>query len=64
MIHEKYKAGNLTADELHLYKAVGPRVVMLTVNTVAADADVVTATHDLGKSVLASCVEYGRTGCE
>ena len=34
VIHEKYKAGNLTADELHLYKAVGPRVVMLTVNTV------------------------------
>jgi hypothetical protein len=59
VIHEKYKVGEKTADELHLYKSVGPRVVMLTVNTVADDADAVTATHELGEKVLAGA-KYNR----
>ncbi len=37
VIHEKYKVGQHIADQLHIYRSVGPRVVMLTVNSVSDD---------------------------
>ena len=33
-IHERYKAGDKEYDELHLYRDLGPRIVMVTVNTI------------------------------
>jgi hypothetical protein len=53
-VHEKYKVGDSTADELHLYENVGPRVLMLTVNSVADDADIVAAEHKAGEDLLLS----------
>jgi hypothetical protein len=52
VIHEKYKVGDATADQLHIYKAVGPRVVMLTVNATAADPDKVAAIQTAAKDML------------
>ena len=59
VIHEKYKVGKATADELHVYKNVGPRLVEMTVNTVASDPDKVKTTHDQGESLLDG-TKYGR----
>ena len=53
-IHEIYKVGEKTADELHLYNNVGPRVLMLTVNTVADDPKTVAAEHKAGEDLLLS----------
>jgi hypothetical protein len=53
IVHEKYKAGDKTADQIHVYRAVGPRVLMLTVNSVADDPDKAAAIHAAGKDMLA-----------
>ena len=52
VIHEKYKVGEFIADQLHVYKAVGPRVMMMTVNSVSTDPDKTKAIHDLGEATL------------
>jgi hypothetical protein len=59
VIHEKCKAGPSTADELHVYKAVGPRVLMLTVNSVAADPDKAATIHKDGEDLL-DAVKFNR----
>src|SRR5206468_11909227 len=33
-IHERYQDGEKEYDELHLYRDLGPRVAMVTVNTI------------------------------
>lgn len=56
-IHEKFKTGEnheKTAEQLHLYRRVGPRVVMVTVNTSADSADDVKAALTAGEDVAAS----------
>jgi hypothetical protein len=52
VIHEKYKVGDRVADQLHVYKAVGPRVLMLTVMSVAADPDKAAAILGAGEDML------------
>jgi len=59
VIHEKYKAGNHVADQLHVYKAVGPRVVMMTVNSVADDDDKTADIHAAGENLL-DAVKFNR----
>jgi hypothetical protein len=59
VIHEKYKAGKNVADQLHIYKSVGPRVVMMTVNSVADDDDKTADIHAVGESLLDS-VKFNR----
>jgi hypothetical protein len=54
IVHEKYKVGEKTADQIHVYRAVGPRVLMLTVNSVADDADKTASIHAAGKDMLAA----------
>jgi hypothetical protein len=53
-VHEKYEHGDKVADELHLYKNVGPRVVMLTVNTWVNDDTAAAPIHAAGEDVLVS----------
>jgi hypothetical protein len=53
-IHEKYMAGDKTVDQLHVYKSVGPRVLMLTVSSLADDADVAAAELKAGEDLLLS----------
>ncbi len=53
-IHEKFKVGQYVEDELHIYKSVGPRVLMATVSTVEKDEAAVTATHKAAEDLLAS----------
>lgn len=50
-VHEKYQHGDKTADELHLYKNLGPRVVMVTVNTWVADDAAARALQAAGEDV-------------
>jgi hypothetical protein len=60
-IHEKYQAGDKVADELHLYRNVGPRVAMVTVNAwVTDDADAMKI-HEIGEEVLASA-KWSKSG--
>jgi hypothetical protein len=60
VIHEKYKVKNdQVADQLHVYKSVGPRVLMLTVNSVAIDADRTAAIHAAGEDLL-DAVKFNR----
>jgi hypothetical protein len=59
IIHEKYKVGDKTADQLHIYKSVGPRVLMLTVNTTADDPDKVADVQKTAKDLLAA-VKFNR----
>jgi hypothetical protein len=51
VVHEKYKAGDKTVDTMHIYKSVGPRVLMLLVSTSADDAakvaDIQTAAEEM-----------------
>jgi len=54
VIHEKYKVGDAVADQLHIYKSVGPRVLMLTVNTTAADPDKVASVQKDAEEMLAA----------
>ncbi|HEY2587236.1 MAG TPA: hypothetical protein VGI81_15935 [Tepidisphaeraceae bacterium] len=53
-VHEKYQVGEKTADELHLYRNVGPRVVMVTVNAWVTDDAAAKPVHQAGEDVLAS----------
>jgi len=54
VIHEKFKVGDATEDELHLYKSVGPRTVMVTASCVSPDPAVVADTFTAAKASLAS----------
>lgn len=53
-VHEKYQSGEKVADELHIYRNVGPRVVMVTVNAWAADDAEVKGIHKAGEDLAAS----------
>jgi hypothetical protein len=52
VVHERYKVGDQIADQLHIYKQVGPRVLMLLVNTTNGDADKVKAIQDAAREML------------
>jgi hypothetical protein len=52
VIHEKYKVGDKTADQMHIYKSVGPRVLMLTVNSVADDPAKTISIHAAAEQML------------
>jgi hypothetical protein len=54
IVHEQYKVGDKVADQLHIYRAVGPRVLMLTVNSVADDPAKTAQTHAAAKDLLAA----------
>jgi hypothetical protein len=47
------------AEQLHLYRAVGPRVVECTINTVAEDADTVKAEQTAAQEALLSVTPPG-----
>jgi hypothetical protein len=51
-VHEKYQSGDKIADELHLYRTVGPRVVMVTVNAWVSDDAGAKPIHSAGEDVL------------
>lgn len=53
-VHEKYQSGDKIADELHLYRTVGPRVVMVTVNAWVTDEAGAKPIHVAGEDVLVS----------
>jgi hypothetical protein len=53
-VHEKYQSGEKVADELHIYRNVGPRVVMVTVNAWLSDESGVKQIHKAGEDVLVS----------
>lgn len=53
-VHEKYEVDGKTADELHLYRKVGPRIVMLTVNAWVDDDEAAKPIHKAGENLLAS----------
>ena len=53
-VHEKYQSGDKVADEVHIYRTVGPRVVMLTVNAWVNDEAGAKAIHTAGEDVLVS----------
>jgi hypothetical protein len=54
VIHEKFKEGDETCDQLHVYKSVGPRVLMLTVNSVAKEPGKSASIHKAGEAALDS----------
>jgi hypothetical protein len=51
-IHEKFKVGDNVMDRLHIYKAVGPRVLLLTANSLAKDEEKITAIQKAGQEML------------
>lgn len=53
-VHEKYQAGDKVADELHIYRNVGPRVVMVTVNAWVSDDAAAKLIHKAGEDLAAS----------
>ena len=53
-IHEKYQQGEKVADELHLYRNLGPRVVMATVSAWDRDDAAAADIHKSGEEVLLS----------
>lgn len=53
-VHEKYEVDGKTADELHLYRNVGPRVVMVTVNAWVADEQQARPIHKAAEDLLVS----------
>jgi hypothetical protein len=58
VIYERFKLGadgKITEDQMHLYKQVGPRVMMVTVSCVSDDADLIKADHKAAEDLLASC---------
>lgn len=59
VIHEKYKVGAQVADQLHVYRSVGPRVLMLTVNADSDDPDKNVQIHKDGEDLLAA-VKFNR----
>lgn len=58
-IREKYMDGNKVADQLHLYRMVGKRVVLVTVKTVA-EGDAGAAHHTLAEAVALSAAAAGK----
>jgi hypothetical protein len=59
VIHEKFTVGAVTEDQMHLYKSVGPRTLMLTVSTVSPDPASAADTFAAAKTSLASA-KYNR----
>lgn len=53
-VHEKYQSGDKVADELHIYRNVGPRVVMVTVNAWVSDEAQAKAIHEAGEDLAVS----------
>lgn len=53
-VHEKYQSGDKVADELHIYRAVGPRLVMVTVNAWVLDEAQAKAIHQAGIDLAVS----------
>lgn len=53
-VHEKYQQGDNVADELHLYRDLGPRVVMVTANAMGKESNDAKAVHKAGEEVLLS----------
>jgi hypothetical protein len=53
-IHEQYKAGDATEDVLRLYRQVGPKVVMVTVNSKSPDDARDRELHQTGEEVSLS----------
>jgi hypothetical protein len=53
-VHEKYEVDGKTADELHLYRNVGPRIVMVTVNAWVADDKEAMSIHNAAEDLLVS----------
>jgi hypothetical protein len=54
IVHERFKLGDNTIDELHLYKSVGPRTVMAEASTVLEDPDAAAAVFAAAKTSVAS----------
>jgi hypothetical protein len=54
IVHEKYKVGDKVADQIHVYRSVGPRVLMLTVNALSDDANKADSIHAAGEDMLAA----------
>ncbi len=54
LIHEKYKVEDHTCDERYAYKAVGPRVLLMTVYSLSDDAAAVTSIHQAGEAAVDS----------
>jgi hypothetical protein len=52
-IHEKYQVKDKVADQLHLYRQVGSRVVLVVTNSLAGE-DGAKAHHELGEKVAQS----------
>ena len=52
-VHEKYQQGDKVSDELHLYRDLGPRVVMVTASAMGEPKDSKTI-HKAGEQVLIS----------
>ena len=53
-IHERFKHGQQVSDELHLYKLVGSRPCMLTVNAQTDNESEARKIHVIGEDVLLS----------
>ncbi|MDB5172271.1 MAG: hypothetical protein JWN51_1044 [Phycisphaerales bacterium] len=54
-IHERYKdKEGKVVDELHLYRQVGGRAVMLTVQSLSKDEDHIRDVHKIGEDMLTS----------
>ena len=53
-VHERYQSGEKVADELHIYRNVGPRVIMVTVNAWAADEAENKQIHKTGEDLAIS----------
>ena len=51
-IHEKFKVGDNVMDRLHIYKAVGPRVLLVTANSLTQDESKITAIQTTGEEML------------
>lgn len=52
-VHEKYQQGDKIADELHLYRDLGPRVAMVTASAMGQSKDAKTI-HKAGEQVILS----------
>ena len=62
-IHERYEVGRKDtstkiADQIHFYRAIGSRFVMLTVNTVADDPETVKSTQKAAEDTLLSATVH------
>lgn len=53
-IHERYRQKEQTSDQLRLYRSVGGRIVVVTVNTASPDPDEVKDIHGAAEKMLLS----------